>query len=73
MMKFFTGMSVGCSIFSFLIGILCLIGEVKCAIKAYNSDWDPIGKREIIYTAAFFTGFGSIVGWLDIPDAPEKK
>lgn len=73
MRNFFTGMSFGCSILSFIVGILLLVGEIMCLVKAVNSDWDPIGKREIIYTASFFTGVGSIVGWFDIPDAPAKK
>lgn len=48
--------------------ILALVGEVKCIIKAIDCNWEPIGKAEIIYTAAAFTGFGAIVGWIDIED-----
>jgi hypothetical protein len=33
-----------------------------------NCNWDPIGKAEIIYTAAAFTGFGVIIGYMDIKD-----
>ena len=50
-------------IFSILI-----IGEIKCIIKMVNCNWEPVGKAEIIYTAAVFTGFGSIVGYIDIKD-----
>jgi len=55
-------------IFRTLLYIFLLLGEIQSVIKAIDSDWKPIGKREIIYTAAFFTGTGSIIGWLDIPD-----
>ena len=47
---------------------LCIIGEVKCIIKAVNCNWDPVDKAEVIYTAAACTGFGAIVGWIDIED-----
>lgn len=45
-----------------------LVGEVKCIIKMIDCNWQPIGKAEIIYTAATFTGFGAVVGYLDIQD-----
>jgi len=50
------------------LGILGLIGEVKCIMKAAQCNWEPIGKAEIVYTGAALTGFGAIVGWLDIED-----
>lgn len=46
--------------------ILMLVGEVKCVIKAIKCNWQPIGKSEIIYTGAAFTGLGCIIGWMDI-------
>jgi len=51
-----------------LIILLSIAGEVKCFIKMVNCNWNPIGKAEVIYTASFFTGFGAIVGWIDIKD-----
>ncbi len=51
-----------------IVIIFALIGEVKCIVKAVKCDWQPIGKAEIIYTAAAFTGVGAIVGWIDIED-----
>lgn len=45
-----------------------IVGEVKCIIKAVNCNWEPIGKAEVIYTAAAFTGLGSIIGYVDIED-----
>ena len=48
--------------------IFLLIGEVKCIVKAAKCDWKPIGKAEVIYTAAACTGLGSIVGWINIED-----
>lgn len=49
-----------------LVGLT--VGEVRCIIKAARCNWDPIGKAEVIYTAAVFTGTGAIVGWIDIKD-----
>jgi hypothetical protein len=51
-----------------LIIALYIVGEVKCIVKASKCDWEPIGKAEIIYTGAAFTGFGGIVGWFNIED-----
>jgi len=45
-----------------------LVGEVKCIIKMVKCNWEPIGKAEIMYTVGTFTGFGSIIGYLDIED-----
>jgi hypothetical protein len=47
---------------------LMLVGEVKCIVKACKCNWEPIGKAEVIYTAAAVTGLGGIVGWIDIED-----
>jgi hypothetical protein len=56
----------------FLLTVLCglflLIGQSACGIKMYQCNWAPVGKAEIIYTAAFFTGAGVLVGWIDIKD-----
>lgn len=51
-----------------LLWALAIVGEVRCIYKAVKCDWNPIGKAEIIYTAAAFTGFGTIVGWFNIAD-----
>ena len=51
-----------------VIFILALVGEVKCIVKAVNCNWDPVGKAEVVYTIAACTGFGSIVGWINIED-----
>lgn len=45
-----------------------IAGEVKCIIKAVECNWEPIGKAEVIYTVAAFTGVGCIVGYMDIVD-----
>ena len=50
------------------IPCLAIVGEVKCIIKAFNCNWEPVGKAEVIYTAASLTGFGAIVGWFEIKD-----
>tara|TARA_R110000803_G_scaffold11769_1_gene34916 strand:+ start:876 stop:1061 length:186 start_codon:yes stop_codon:yes gene_type:complete len=57
--------------FAIIIGaiiLLALIGEIKCIVKAASCNWSPIGKAEVIYTASAFTGFGAIVGWVNIED-----
>ena len=51
-----------------LVSLALLVGEVKCIIKMINCNWEPIGKAEVIYTAATFTGVGCIVGYMDIQD-----
>jgi hypothetical protein len=51
---------------SLIIG--ALVGEVKCIVKAFNCNWEPIGKAEIVYTASACCGLGAIVGWMDIKD-----
>jgi len=51
-----------------IIAYFLIVGEVKCVIKALECNWQPIGKAEVIYTASAFTGFGCIVGWIDIKD-----
>jgi hypothetical protein len=56
------------SILFLVIWILAIIGEVRCIYKAFTCNWDPIGKAEIVYTVAAFTGFGAIVGWFNIED-----
>lgn len=45
-----------------------IVGEIKCIIKMIDCNWEPIGKAEVIYTAATFTGLGCIVGYIDIQD-----
>lgn len=50
------------------LSIGALIGEIKCIVKAYECNWEPVGKAEIIYTASVVTGLGCIVGYIDIQD-----
>jgi hypothetical protein len=52
----------------FIISALLLIGEIRCFYKAITCNWSPIGKAEIIYTISAFTGFGVIVGYINIED-----
>jgi hypothetical protein len=51
-----------------VIGVAAVVGEVKCAIKAINCDWQAPYRAEVIYTGAFCTGLGCFVGYMDIPD-----
>lgn len=48
--------------------ILAVTGWVKCIVKTYKCNWEPIGKAEIIYTIGTFTGAGAVIGWLNIKD-----
>jgi len=51
-----------------LLVVVLVAGEIKCIVKAINCNWSPVGKAEVIYTGASFTGLGAVVGWLDIKD-----
>ena len=48
--------------------VLAIVGEFKCLFKAFDCNWEPVGKAEIIYTTAVVTGLGCIVGYIDIQD-----
>ena len=48
--------------------VAALVGEVKCIIKMASCDWQPIGKAEVIYTIGTFTGFGCVIGYINIED-----
>lgn len=50
------------------IVIVALVGEVKCIIKAFSCNWEPIGKAEAVYTISSLIGLGSIVGYFNIED-----
>lgn len=56
------------AIIHIIIALLLLVGEIKCIIKAWNCNWEPIGKAEVIYTAASCCGLGAFVGWINIED-----
>jgi hypothetical protein len=63
-------MKTGCTaivVWAILVALM-IVGEVKCIVKACKCNWEPIGKAEVVYTAAAVTGLGSIVGWIDIED-----
>ena len=51
-----------------VLTVLALVGEIKCIIKAFKCNWEPVGKAEIIYTSSAMTGLGCITGWIDIED-----
>ncbi len=52
----------------FAIVIALVVGEVKCIVKAFNCNWGPIGKAEVIYTVGACSGLGSIIGYINIED-----
>lgn len=47
----------------FMLGIA---GEIQCIKKAFESEWSPISKQAVLYTASAVTGAGAIVGWFEI-------
>jgi hypothetical protein len=51
-----------------IIVAVLVIGEVKCIIKAFSCNWEPVGKAEILYTGSALTGLGCITGYFDIED-----
>lgn len=55
-------------VFSFLLWLLALIGEIRCIYKAFTCNWEPVGKAEVIYTVSACTGLGAVVGWFNIED-----
>lgn len=48
--------------------ITLLVGEIKCIVKAFKCNWEPIGKAEVIYTVGVVTGLGCVIGFMDIED-----
>jgi hypothetical protein len=48
--------------------LLAIIGEIRCIYKVFTCNWEPIGKAEVVYTAAACTGLGAVVGWINIED-----
>lgn len=55
-------------LFFVIFWALAIIGEVRCIYKAITCNWEPIGKAEVMYTAAACTGVGAIVGWINIEE-----
>lgn len=51
-----------------VLWLLAIIGEIRCIYKVFTCNWEPIGKAEVVYTAAACTGLGAIVGWINIED-----
>jgi hypothetical protein len=52
------------------IVISAIVGEVLCIIKFVKCDFsnETSYKAEVIYGVSAITGFGSIVGYFNIPD-----
>jgi len=56
----------------FAIVIALIVGEIKCIIKFFNSDFEPSYKRECIYGFSAILGIGCIVGYMDFEDTKTK-
>lgn len=65
-------MKPGMFILVIILWILGIIGEIRCIVKMVQCDWNAPYKAEILYTAGTFTGAGAIIGWINIPDGPQK-
>lgn len=68
--------NVGC--LAGMIPVLALIilglGWIQCIVKDINSDWEPIGKREIFYTVgACIPPAGGVIGWFNIKDSKTQS
>jgi len=50
------------------LAVTLIVGEVKCIVKAFICNWEPIGKAEVAYTICSLCGAGCIVGYIDIED-----
>lgn len=51
-----------------LIAFIGIVGEVKCAYKMFNCNWNPIGRAEVLYTVGTCTGLGMVIGYINIKD-----
>jgi len=56
------------SIISIAILLFFIIGYVKGLVKFVQCDFKSPYKAEVIYGIGTFTGLGTIIGWIDIPD-----
>jgi len=59
---------IGLALASIALVLLSLIGELLCIYKAFDCNWKPVGKAEMVYTVSAITGLGCIVGYIDIQD-----
>ena len=50
------------------LAVTLIVGEVKCIVKEFSCNWEPIGKAEVAYTICSLCGAGCIVGYIDIED-----
>jgi len=56
------------SLIILIVLAILAVGEVKCIVKAFSCNWEPIGKAEAVYTISALVGVGAIVGYIDIED-----
>lgn len=67
-MQKLTNLSKSLTILPVFFVLAMVVGEIKCIIKVFKCNWEPVGKAEILYTGAAVTGLGAIVGYIDIED-----
>lgn len=51
-----------------LMYLALVLGEIKCIVKMFQCNWEPIGKAEMVYTVGTFTGLGCVIGYMDFKD-----
>lgn len=56
------------AIFTIILWIFLIVGEIQCIYKFIKSDFEPSYKREIVYGISMCTGLGCIIGWFNIED-----
>jgi len=56
-----------------LIGVMALIGYVRCVVKFIQCDFEEPHRAEVIYGVGTFTGIGAVIGWFNINDDKEPE
>lgn len=73
LMHYYEPIRVKRFLFLAVVIVSALVGEVMCVVKCVTSDWKPPYKREFIYGVSAVTGFGMIVGYIEIPDGEKQE
>lgn len=53
--------------------IFLILGQIKCCLEFFHSDFKPSYNRELVYGLSFVAGIGGVVGWLNIDDSVEVE
>jgi ABC-type multidrug transport system permease subunit len=58
------------SLTTIILALALVLGEILCIYKFVKCDFNEPYKAEIIYGVSCISGFGSIVGYININDKP---